>query len=127
MRDIGVCSYSIDAIEELVYRTGEMPAVKPRSSGRRSDTAAHAGLLPRETKSSSRRGVRLTHGKRLGDDKMWADGRRALRQGTPAQLLLRWNLQLGVVPLPKATTCSTSARKPQRVRLRDPAARTWSA
>ena len=42
----------------------------------------------------------LTRGKRLGDDKV---GPMAARYGkTPAQLLLRWNLQLGVVPLPKA-------------------------
>ena len=37
---------------------------------------------------------------RLNDDKM---GAMAARYGkTPAQLLIRWNLQLGVVPLPKA-------------------------
>jgi diketogulonate reductase-like aldo/keto reductase len=42
----------------------------------------------------------LTRATRLNDDKV---GAMAARYGkTPAQLLIRWNLQLGVVPLPKA-------------------------
>jgi len=42
----------------------------------------------------------LTRATRLNDDKI---GAMAARYGkTPAQLLIRWNLQLGVVPLPKA-------------------------
>ena len=42
----------------------------------------------------------LTRGNRLNDDKLAAMAARYGR--TPAQLLIRWNLQLGVVPLPKA-------------------------
>ena len=42
----------------------------------------------------------LTRGRRLNDDKLAAMAARYGR--TPAQLLIRWNLQLGVVPLPKA-------------------------
>jgi len=42
----------------------------------------------------------LTRARRINDDKVAA---MAARYGkTPAQLLIRWNLQLGVVPLPKA-------------------------
>jgi 2,5-diketo-D-gluconate reductase A len=42
----------------------------------------------------------LTRAERLNDDRV---GSMAARYGkTPAQLLLRWNLQQGVVPLPKA-------------------------
>jgi len=42
----------------------------------------------------------LTRATRLNEDKL---ATLAARYGkTPAQLLLRWNLQLGVVPLPKA-------------------------
>jgi 2,5-diketo-D-gluconate reductase A len=42
----------------------------------------------------------LTRGNRINDDKL---AHMAARYGrTPAQLLLRWNLQLGVVPLPKS-------------------------
>jgi diketogulonate reductase-like aldo/keto reductase len=42
----------------------------------------------------------LTRGQRFNDDKL---ANMAARYGrTPAQLLIRWNLQLGVVPLPKS-------------------------
>jgi diketogulonate reductase-like aldo/keto reductase len=99
VRDIGVCGHSIDAIEELVYRTGEMPAVNqvewsPFGHSPRMLDFCHENEIVIQASSP------LTHGKRLGDDKM---GPMAARYGkTPAQLLLRWNLQLGVVPLPKA-------------------------
>ena len=99
VRDIGVSSYSIDAIEELVYLTGEMPAVNQVEwtpfghSPRMLDFCRENDIIIQSWSP-------LTHGKRLGDDKM---GPMAARYGkTPAQLLLRWNLQLGVVPLPKA-------------------------
>ena len=98
-RDIGVSGYSIDAIEELVYRTGEMPVVNqiewtPFGHSPRMLDFCHENEIIIQASSP------LTHGKRLDDDKM---GSMAARYGkTPAQLLLRWNLQLGVVPLPKA-------------------------
>jgi diketogulonate reductase-like aldo/keto reductase len=42
----------------------------------------------------------LTRGNRLGDERL---ARVAEKYGrTPAQVLLRWNLQKGTVPLPKA-------------------------
>jgi 2,5-diketo-D-gluconate reductase A len=99
VRDIGVSSYSIDAIEELVYRTGEMPAVNQIEwtpfghSPRMLDFCRENDIVIQAWSP-------LTRARRLGDDKM---GPMAARYGkTPAQLLLRWNLQLGVVPLPKA-------------------------
>jgi 2,5-diketo-D-gluconate reductase A len=99
VRDIGVSSYSIDAIEELVYRTGEMPVVNQIEwtpfghSPRMLDFCRENEIIIQASSP-------LTHGMRLGEDKM---GSMAARYGkTPAQLLLRWNLQLGVVPLPKA-------------------------
>jgi diketogulonate reductase-like aldo/keto reductase len=99
VRDIGVSSYSIDAIEELVYRTGEMPAVNQVEwtpfghSPRMLDFCRENEIIIQASSP-------LTHGKRLGDDKV---GPMAARYGkTPAQLVLRWNLQLGVVPVPKA-------------------------
>ena len=97
--DIGVSNYSIEHVEELVYRTGEMPAVNQIEwspfghSPRMLDFCRDNGIV---IQSSSP----LTRGARLNDDKI---GTMAARYGkTPAQLLLRWNLQLGVVPLPKA-------------------------
>jgi len=97
--DIGVDSFPIESVEELVYRTGEMPAVNQLEwspfghSPRMLDFCHDNGIyiLARSP---------LTRARRLNDDKV---GTMAARYGkTPAQLLIRWNLQLGVVPLPKA-------------------------
>ncbi len=97
--DIGVCSYSIDGIEELVYRTGEMPAVNQVEwspfghSPRMLDFCRDNDIVIQAWSP-------LTRATRLNDDKL---GAMAARYGkTPAQLLIRWNLQMGVVPIPKA-------------------------
>jgi diketogulonate reductase-like aldo/keto reductase len=99
VHDIGVSSYSIDQIEELVYRTGEMPAVNQIEwspfghSPSMLDFCRDNGILIQSWSP-------LTRAERLNDDRV---GSMAARYGkTPAQLLLRWNLQQGVVPLPKA-------------------------
>ncbi len=99
VHDIGVSSYSIDCIEELVYRTGEMPAVNQVEwspfghSPRMLDFCRDNDIIIQAWSP-------LTRATRLNDDKV---GAMAARYGkTPAQLLIRWNLQLGVVPLPKA-------------------------
>jgi diketogulonate reductase-like aldo/keto reductase len=97
--DIGVCNYAIDSIEELVYRTGEMPAVNQIEwspfghSPRMLDFCRDNDIVIQASSP-------LTRATRLNDDKV---GTMASRYGkTPAQLLIRWNLQQGVVPLPKA-------------------------
>jgi|SRR6185295_4908327 len=97
--DIGVSNYSIDNIEELVYRTGEMPAVNQIEwspfghSPRMLDFCRDNEIIIQSASP-------LTRAARLNDDKI---GAMAARYGkTPAQLMLRWNLQLGAVPLPKA-------------------------
>jgi 2,5-diketo-D-gluconate reductase A len=98
-RDIGVSNYSIEQIEELVYRTGELPAVNqiewsPFGHSPRMLDFCNDNDIVLQAWSP------LTRGTRLNDDKIAA---MAARYGkTPAQLLIRWNLQLGVVPLPKA-------------------------
>jgi len=98
-RDIGVDSFPIENVEELVYRTGEMPAVNQLEwspfghSPRMLDFCHDNGILILARSP-------LTRAQRLNDDKV---STMAARYGkTPAQLLIRWNLQLGVVPLPKA-------------------------
>src|SRR4029079_15803110 len=98
-RDIGVSNYSIEQIEELVYRTGELPAVNQIEwspfghSPRMLDFCFDNHIVIQAWSP-------LTRGLRLNDDKLTS---MAARYGkTPAQLLFRWNLQLGVVPLPKA-------------------------
>jgi diketogulonate reductase-like aldo/keto reductase len=98
-RDIGVSNYSIEQIEELVYLTGEMPTVNqiewsPFGHSPRMLDFCHDNHIVIQAWSP------LTRGLRLNDDKLTA---MAARYGkTPAQLLIRWNLQLGVVPLPKS-------------------------
>jgi diketogulonate reductase-like aldo/keto reductase len=99
VHDIGVSSYSIDGIEELVYLTGEMPAVNQIEwspfghSPRMLDFCRDNDIIIQAWSP-------LTRATRLNDDKVAA---MAARYGkTSAQLLIRWNLQLGVVPLPKA-------------------------
>lgn len=99
VRDIGVSNYSIEQIEELVYRTGELPVVNQIEwtpfghSPRMLDFCRDNHIVIQAWSP-------LTHGKRLNDDKLAAMAARYGR--TPAQLLIRWNLQSGVVPLPKA-------------------------
>jgi 2,5-diketo-D-gluconate reductase A len=98
-RDIGVSNYSIEQIEELVYRTGELPAVNQIEwspfghSPRMLDFCFDNHIVIQAW-------APLTRGRRLNDDKLTSMAARYGR--TPAQLLIRWNLQLGVVPLPKA-------------------------
>jgi 2,5-diketo-D-gluconate reductase A len=100
-RDIGVSNYSIEQIEELVYRTGEMPAVNQIEwspfghSPRMLDFCRDNDIVIQAWSP-------LTRACRLNDDKV---AQMAARYGrTPAQLLLRWSMQMGVVPLPKANS-----------------------
>lgn len=98
-REIGVSNYSIEQIEELVYRTGELPAVNQIEwtpfghSPRMLDFCHDNGIVIQAWSP-------LTRGLRINDDKLASMAARYGR--TPAQLLIRWNIQLGVVPIPKA-------------------------
>jgi diketogulonate reductase-like aldo/keto reductase len=98
-RDIGVSNYSTDQIEELIRATGETPAVNQIEW-------SPYGWSPEMLEYCRERGIviqaysPLTRTERLGDERLVqvaADYGR-----TPAQLLLRWNVQLGTAPLPKA-------------------------
>ena len=98
VRDIGVCSYSIDAIEELVYRTGEMPAVNqiPWS------TREHD---PRVLAESRQRGVVLEGYSVLKNSDLRSPVLRELAakyQVSPVQVVLRWHLEHDIVMIPKS-------------------------
>jgi 2,5-diketo-D-gluconate reductase A len=100
-RDIGVSNYSIEGIEELVYRSGEMPAVNQIEWTPFGHSPSMLDFC-RENDIVIQAWSPLTRATRLNDDKLAA---MAARYGkTPAQLLLRWCLQNGVVPLPKANS-----------------------
>lgn len=99
-RDIGVSNYSIDQLQELIDDSGIVPAVNqiewtPFGHSvemlefcKDNDIVIQAySPLTREEKADDQRLARIaeTYGK------------------TPEQIMLRWNLQLGTVPLPKAS------------------------
>jgi diketogulonate reductase-like aldo/keto reductase len=98
-RAIGVSSYKVAQIEELARASGEMPEVNQiewTPFGHSFDMLhfcrAH-GILVQAWSP-------LTRGKRLREEKLLTV---AAKNGkSPAQVILRWNVQHGVVPLPKA-------------------------
>jgi 2,5-diketo-D-gluconate reductase A len=98
-RSIGVCSYQVAQIQALADQTGEMPAVhqlewSPFGHSLDMLNFCRANDVALQAYSP------LTRGKRLNDERVAAI---AMKCGkTPAQVFLRWNLQHGVVPLPKA-------------------------
>jgi len=98
-RDIGVSNYSADQIEELIDATGEVPVVNqiewsPFGHGDAMERYAHDRNIVIQAYSP------LTRATRLDDEEL---AEIAERYGkTPAQVLIRWNLQRGTVPIPKA-------------------------
>lgn len=97
--DIGVSNYSTALIDALAESTGETPAVNQiewSPFGHSEDMLRHAADRGIVIQAYSP----LTRTKRLADPTLSA---LAARYGkTPAQILIRWNLQRGTVPLPKA-------------------------
>lgn len=98
-RDIGVSNYTADQIEALIGDSGEAPVVNqiewsPFGWDRAMlDFAASNGIVIQAYSP-------LTRAERL-DDEVLSDVA-AAHGRSPAQVVLRWQLQLGVVPLPKA-------------------------
>jgi 2,5-diketo-D-gluconate reductase A len=98
-RDIGVSNYSVEQIEALIDASGEVPAVNQIEwspfghsenmlrycNGRRIIIQAYSPL---------------TRATRLADGALAAFSSKYGK--TAAQMLIRWNLQRGTVPLPKA-------------------------
>ncbi|MEX0761249.1 MAG: aldo/keto reductase [Dehalococcoidia bacterium] len=97
--DIGVSNYPAEQIDELVDATSETPVVNQIEwspfgwSAEMLDYCNGRGIVIQAYSP-------LTRGGRLDDEKL---GEVAAQYGkSPAQVLIRWNLQMGVVPLPKA-------------------------
>lgn len=98
-RDIGVSNYSADLIDALVEQTGATPAVNQiewSPFGHSEDMLRYA----RERDIVIQAYSPLTRATRLDDPRLDEFARR--HEKSPAQILIRWNLQRGVVPLPKA-------------------------
>lgn len=98
-RDIGVSNYSIDQLRELTETTGERPVVNQiewTPFGCSPQMLAYC----RENKIVIQAYSPLTRTERLADNTL---AEISARYGkSPAQLLIRWNLQNGTVPIPKA-------------------------
>ena len=99
VRDIGVSNYPADLVDALARATGETPVVNQVewSPFGHSDAFlrhhADNGIVVHAYSP-------LTRGNRLDDPTL---GEVAGKHGkSPAQILIRWNLQRGTVPLPKA-------------------------
>ena len=97
-RAVGVSNYSVGQIDELIEATGERPAVNqiPWSPSRYDAAllAAHAGRGVAVEGYSPLKGTRLR-------DRTLAEI--AAKYGvTPAQVVLRWHIEIGVIVIPKS-------------------------
>jgi 2,5-diketo-D-gluconate reductase A len=97
--DIGVSNYSIEQIQQLIDETGETPTVNQIEW---SPFGHMVEMLEfcRENEIIIQAYSPLTRTKELDEPRLKALAQKYNK--TPAQILIRWNIQLGVVPLPKA-------------------------
>jgi 2,5-diketo-D-gluconate reductase A len=98
-KDIGVSNYSVELIETLIDTTGEVPAVNQiewSPFGYSDDMLRYATEKQIVIQAYSP----LTRTRRLRNETLI--GIAAKYGKSPAQALIRWNLQRGTVPLPKA-------------------------
>lgn len=98
-KHIGVSNYLVNHLEEMTTYAKEMPEVN--------QIEVHPFLQHRETRAwCAKNGIvveaysPLTRGKRLDDRAVTAIAKRIGR--TPAQVLLKWGVQHGMVTLPKS-------------------------
>jgi 2,5-diketo-D-gluconate reductase A len=100
-RDIGVSNYSIEQIQELINKTGEVPAVNQiewTPFGHSMDMLGYCqenGIIIQAYSP-------LTRGERLDDPTLLEIAH--LHDKTVGQVLIRWNLQHDVVPIIKANS-----------------------
>ncbi|MFW5703723.1 MAG: aldo/keto reductase [Patescibacteria group bacterium] len=98
-RDIGVSNYSVDQINQLIDETSEIPTVNQiewSPFGYSSDMKLFCDKNNIVIQAYSP----LTRAKRLADPELSSIARKYDKSAV--QVLVRWNLQGGTVPLPKA-------------------------
>jgi diketogulonate reductase-like aldo/keto reductase len=104
-RDVGVSNYSVRQIDELARATGRLPAVNQIEWG--------PALFDREVLEAHRtRGVQLEGYSPLRTTNLRDPTleRIAEERGvTPAQVVLRWHLEHGIVAIPKSTNAQRIA------------------
>jgi diketogulonate reductase-like aldo/keto reductase len=99
VRDIGVCSYKTEQLKSLAENTGEVPAVHQLEwspFGHSLDMLSFCRAREIVLQAYSP----LTRGKRLQDERLVEIALK--HRKSAAQVILRWNLQHGIVPIPKA-------------------------
>ncbi len=98
-RDIGVSNYTTEQMDELIRATGETPVVNQIEwspfgwSREMLDYCERHGIAIQAWSP-------LTRARRLDNERLRSVA--ATHDRTPAQVLLRWSIQRGTVPLPKA-------------------------
>jgi 2,5-diketo-D-gluconate reductase A len=100
-KDIGVSNYSEEQIQDLIDATGEVPAVNQiewSPFGHSRDMLEYC----RDNGIVIQAYSPLTHHERQQDETLQRLAEKYDK--TPAQIMLRWNLELGTVPLPKANS-----------------------
>lgn len=102
-RSIGVSNFMIPHLQQLIDLTGIIPAVNQIEF---SPFLYQRDLLLfcQEHNILVQSYSPLTAGKRLNDPILWRVAKKYNK--TPAQILIRWNLQHHLVPLPKSKTAS---------------------
>jgi diketogulonate reductase-like aldo/keto reductase len=95
---VGVSNYSIAQIDELIEATGERPAVNQIPwSPSRSDAELHAAHAERHV---ALEGYSPLKGTRLRDRALGEIA--AKYHVSPAQVVLRWHIDTGVIVIPKS-------------------------
>lgn len=100
-RDIGVSNYSTEQMDAATAASGEQPLVNQiewTPFGHSEEMLDYS----REREILIQAYSPLTRGERLGDPTLIEIGEHHGK--TPAQVLVRWNIQLGTNPIPKAST-----------------------
>jgi diketogulonate reductase-like aldo/keto reductase len=100
-REIGVSNYTTEQMEGVTDATGEQPAVNQIEWSPFGHSREMLGYC-RERDILIQAYSPLTRGRRLDDPTLAEIGSRHGK--TPAQVLIRWNIQLGTNPIPKAST-----------------------
>lgn len=98
-KDIGVSNYSIALINRLIKTSGETPAVN-QIEWSPFGYSENMKEYCQDNKIIIQAYSPLTRGRRLTDRTLIEVAQKYDK--TPAQILIRWNLQSGTVPLPKA-------------------------
>jgi 2,5-diketo-D-gluconate reductase A len=99
--DIGVSNYSIEQLQELIDATEEVPTVNQiewSPFGHKVEMLEYC----RDNEIIIQAYSPLTRTQELGEKRLVEIAEKYGK--SPAQILIRWNIQLGVVPLPKANS-----------------------